>query len=284
MAFKINRMRFPEGKKKALTLSYDDGTEYDRRLVEMMNRYGVKGTFNLNTALLGTGSKIVMEGEEKEEAIVTAEEIPQLYEKHEVATHAARHISLAECGSAAVCEVLEDRKALESLVPYMVRGHAYPFGIYDKTVLAMLEAAGIRYARTVVSTGAFDLPENFLEWHPTCHHADPRLMELAGQFCEQKEIHDVRLFYLWGHSYEFARLNNWNIMEEFLAYVSGYRDEIWMAVNGEIADYVEAYRGLVFSADGTRVYNPSCTALWLESAGEVYAVPAGKTVVLKGWQ
>ena len=38
---------FPEGKFKALTFSYDDGNVADRRLVEIFNRYGMKGTFNL---------------------------------------------------------------------------------------------------------------------------------------------------------------------------------------------------------------------------------------------
>ena len=39
------------GKKKAVTFSYDDGVTQDRRLVEMMNTYGVKGTFNLNSGI-----------------------------------------------------------------------------------------------------------------------------------------------------------------------------------------------------------------------------------------
>ena len=39
------------GKKKAVTFSYDDGVTQDRRLVEMMNTYGVKGTFNLNSGM-----------------------------------------------------------------------------------------------------------------------------------------------------------------------------------------------------------------------------------------
>ena len=39
------------GKKKAVTFCYDDGVTQDRRLVEMMNTYGVKGTFNLNSGM-----------------------------------------------------------------------------------------------------------------------------------------------------------------------------------------------------------------------------------------
>ncbi len=42
-------MRFPGGRKKALTLSYDDGVEQDRRLMQIMDAHGLKGTFNLNS-------------------------------------------------------------------------------------------------------------------------------------------------------------------------------------------------------------------------------------------
>ena len=42
-------MRFPGGLAKALTFSYDDGVEQDIRLVEILDKYGMKGTFNLNS-------------------------------------------------------------------------------------------------------------------------------------------------------------------------------------------------------------------------------------------
>jgi hypothetical protein len=41
------------GKKKALTFSYDDGVTQDIRMTGLLNRYGLKGTFNLNSELLG---------------------------------------------------------------------------------------------------------------------------------------------------------------------------------------------------------------------------------------
>lgn len=278
-AFNIHTMLFPEGKRKALTFSYDDGRLHDRRLVGIMDRYGVKGTFNLNSERFGRVRTIELDGKMVDDSTITAEEIPHLYERHEVATHAAKHTAVTDCGSVALYEILEDRKVLEGIVPYIVRGHAYPFGIYDKDSFAMLKAAGIRYARTIVSTGGFGLPGDFLEWHPTCHHEDPRLMELAKQFCEQDALYGKpQLFYVWGHSFEFDRKNNWEIIEELLAYLSGYADIIWAATNGEIVDYVTAYRSLVFSVDGTRVYNPSIQTVWMELEEKTYQIPSGQTV------
>ena len=54
MSLQINdRMLFPGGKKKAFTLSYDDGITQDRRLIGILDRYRVKATFNLNSGLFG---------------------------------------------------------------------------------------------------------------------------------------------------------------------------------------------------------------------------------------
>ncbi|MCM1156513.1 MAG: polysaccharide deacetylase family protein [Roseburia sp.] len=275
-AFRIVTMLFPEGKRKALTLSYDDGTVYDRRLVELMNRYGIKGTFNLNSGTLGRGETKDASGKVTEESAVTLEELPKLYAGHEIATHASKHTAPTGCGSVALYEILEDRKVFESILPYLVTGHAYPFGRYDKEVFAMLKAAGIRYARTVRSTESFGLPEDFLEWHPTAHHNNPRLMELAKRFCEWENEDEAELFYLWGHSYEFAREDNWQVIEDFLSYMAGFADTVWMATNGEIVDYVTAYKNLVFSADGSKVYNPSAQTVWLTARGKVFRIAPGQ--------
>lgn len=276
---RINTMLFPDGKRKALTLSYDDGVVQDRHLTDLMRHYGIKGTFNLNSGLLGKDSSMEINGKTVDTSTISLHEIPVLYQSFEVATHASEHSALTGIGSAALNEVLEDRKVLEKVVPYLVRGHAYPFGMYDETVTAMLKAAGIIYARTVNSTKNFELPKDFMVWHPTCHHADSDLMSLARKFCEQEALFgQPQLFYIWGHAYEFDMDQNWEIIEEFFSYISGYNKEIWMATNGDIADYVTAYRSLIFSADGKKVHNPSAQTIWLESLGNVYQISGDATV------
>lgn len=278
---RINTMLFPGGKRKALTLSYDDGVIQDRRLVALMDQYGVRGTFNLNSGLLGRVEHMVLEGINVDVSTVRPQELCTLYKNHEVATHTSKHTALIGYGSAALKELLEDRMTLEGLLPYLVRGHAYPFGLYDESVFALLKAAGICYARTVVSTHTFELPKNFLAWDATCHHDDPELMALAERFCTQEPLFgQPQLFYLWGHSYEFDMHQNWDTMENFLAYVCGYRDEIWMPANMEIYNYITAYNSLVFSASGDRVYNPTDTEIWMESLNNFYQISAGETVTI----
>ena len=43
---------YPYGKKKAFNVTYDDGVLQDIRFVELLNKYGLKGTFNLNSGLM----------------------------------------------------------------------------------------------------------------------------------------------------------------------------------------------------------------------------------------
>jgi hypothetical protein len=265
-------MLFQDGKRKALTFSYDDGTVHDRKLVSLMNQYGMKGTFNLNSGLFGRKENKIINGINTDFSRIEEKEAAELYRGHEVASHTANHSSLTGLSKhMGAAEILKDRHKLEEMTGELVRGFAYPYGSYNEQVEEILNACGIEYARTVCSTNEFELPQDFLEWHPTCHHESPLLMELAERFCKEDTWY-AQLFYLWGHSYEFAQKDNWQIIEDFMKYVSAYRDNIWFATNLEIADYVEAFRELRCSTDGRILYNPTGITLWFELDREIHCI------------
>ena len=272
-------MRFPNFKRKALTLSYDDGVIFDKRLIEIMDKHGLKGTFNLNSGLYAQ-----KEGERrmtKEEAIALYKDSP-----HEVAVHGKVHYSLTHVSSvAALDDVLTDRKNLEETFGGIIRGMAYANGSFSDEVVEMLKQCDIKYARTTISTENFEMPTDWLKLPATCHHSNPKLMELAKVFVEMKDDwyywrNTCKMFYLWGHSYEFNDNNNWEVIEEFAAYVGG-REDIWYATNGEIYDYVEAFNRLVYSADGRKVYNPTCTTLYMNFYNKEFIIKPGETVELQ---
>ena len=53
-------MYFDTQKKlKAVTFSYDDGTTQDIRLIELLNKYGLKSTFNLNSGLFSKNKILI---------------------------------------------------------------------------------------------------------------------------------------------------------------------------------------------------------------------------------
>lgn len=280
---RIDMLLFPDGKGKALTFSYDDGTIHDRRLVELMNQYQVKGTFNLNGGIFGRKEVTEIFGGKLDISTVEENEILSLYKGHEIAAHGYLHASLPTLAAgSATYEVLKDRERLESILKKVIRGFAYPFGTYNEKVKNLLKSADIEYARTVKSTYNFDLPEDFLEWHPTCHHNDEQLMTLAEKFCKEEDRFYVpKLFYVWGHSYEFEHDKNWNVIEELLSYVDSYKDKIWFATNLEIMDYINAYRQLKYSADQNIIYNPTNRVVWILIEGKKYCIQPDESIYIQ---
>lgn len=155
-----------------------------------------------------------------------------------------------------------------------MRGMAYPYGVYNETVIRALEACGICYCRTVEETCAFSLPENFLVWHPTCHHRNPRLQELTERFLQPPQGEEPLLFTIWGHTFELNNDANWEVLEQLCAQTAG-RDDIWYATNLEIYTYIEAQNALVCSADGQILQNPSALEVWVSADGEALSIPPG---------
>lgn len=281
MALRRDVLLFPGGRKRALTFSYDDAVTQDLRFLELMNRYGLKGTFNINTGLLGQESLHQQEGKTVTHNKLATEKIPGVYHGHELAVHGLTHLDLALVpASTAAYEITADRRNIEEITKTPVRGMAYPFGTVTPELLQVVKSCGIEYARTVKSTGGFGLPEDFLLWHPTCHHNDERLFELAEEFFQEEKRYDgPKLFYVWGHTYEFDVYDNWERMEQFMRKMSGY-EEIWYAPNIRICDYVNAAKQLRYSANGAYIFNPTVYDIWLSIGGSTVLVRSGETVSL----
>ena len=260
-------MRFPEGRDRALTLSYDDGVEQDIRLIDILDKHGIKATFNLNSGRYADEGHVYPEGTIHRRLSESA--VTKLYSNpnHEVAVHALTHPHLETMSPATIAyEIIKDRENLEAQFGTIVRGMAYPYGTYNDTVVEVLRNCGITYARTTEATKNFKLPHDWLRLPSTCHHNVPELMELAEKFVNKKGLAEPILFYLWGHSYEFEANDNWNVIEEFAEYM-GNRDSIWYATNIEIYEYIEDYNRLVFSADGSIVHNPTNRTLYFTPNG-----------------
>ncbi len=258
---------FPDGKFKALTMSYDDGRCADRRLVKIFNKYGIKGTFHLNSGFLGSND------------YVNKEEVKNLYEGHEVSSHTVTHPTIARCSNEEIVkQTLQDRENLEELVGYTVRGMSYPNGSYNSKIKDMLKYLGIEYSRVVGSKDNFNLPDDYYAWQATCHHTH-NLMKNAEEFVPLFKKQYLYLMYVWGHSYEFDRDDNWDLIEKFCSYVSN-KDNIWYATNIEIVDYMKLLDNLKFSVKGDIVYNPSAKSAWISFNGEIIEVGGGSQVKL----
>lgn len=225
------------GKKKALTFSFDDGVLQDKRAIGILDRYGLKATFNINSGLLGCKNKLNFSGNLICHDKISVGDVARVYAGHEVAAHTLSHPNLTETDEATVIyQVSEDIVQLGKLTGKKIVGMAYPGGPVnnDERVAEIIgKNTSVRYARTVTSTYGFDLPTNLLRLNPTVHLIDPRLFETAERFLST-EPDTPQLFYIWGHTYEMdAGLIAWEKFEEFCKTVSG-QENVFYGTNSEV--------------------------------------------------
>ena len=220
--------------KKAVTFSNDDGVLQDVRLAEILNRYGLKCTFNLNTGLdydHGTwkcGDFWVHR--------LNLPESTGVYAGHEIAVHGRQHLNLTELSADELhTELADDAAEIERLFGVKPCGMAYAYGVYSDAAIEKLRELGIRYARTVESSLSFNEQTDLLRFRPTCHHEDERLFDLVDEFLSS-EPDRPQVLYIWGHSYEFDSRKNWDRFEK-LCSVLGGRDDIFYGTNRQVLLY-----------------------------------------------
>jgi peptidoglycan/xylan/chitin deacetylase (PgdA/CDA1 family) len=259
--------RFPEGKKRAIVLSFDDGRVEDRRLVTLLNKYGLKATFFLNSGKLGS------------DKYISTDELRALYAGHEIAVHAENHARLKNCPiSVVTAEILRDRQTLENLTDSMIIGFAYPFGDYNSNIVNAALACGIEYARSTVNTHDFNVPENFMLWHPTNHILQS--FEDTQRFLDRMNVlgRDSVLF-LWGHSFEFNHNKGWYKVEKLFELISN-NNNIWYSTCGAYLAYNNAVCNLKVSVDEMLIYNPNAMSAWLSHDSHSVRIDSGETIRL----
>ena len=225
-------------KKKAITFSYDDGVTQDIRLIELLNKYGLKCTFNLNSELLSQKGMLIREGKRIAHYKIHTEDVKHIYEGHEVAVHTLTHPNLTQCDDKEIIRQVEtDRLNLSGLVGYEVVGMAYPCGGVnndDRVASIIKENTGVKYSRTITSNNCFDLQENLYRFNPTVYHLNfEEMMQSGREFIELKP-EEPKVFYVWGHSYEMDYgADYWVKLEDFFKLISN-KEDIFYGTNKEV--------------------------------------------------
>ena len=270
--------RYKDGKRYALTFSYDDGGAQDRRLVELFNKYQMKATFNL---ISGGMANPDTKG-------IRTDEIRSLYIEngHEVACHTVHHPHLERMLiKDQYDEIIRDRETLEKAAGTIIRGLAYPFGTYNADTFTAMDTASIVYGRTAGASNNFLLPDDFKVWVPTTHHNECETP--VKRFLYNVEKAPWRaggVLYIWGHSYELDNTNypvGWEKLEEILSELHGRNYDIWCATNIEIYDYVNATKQIRRSADGKLFYNPTDIDVWVSNDDQPVCIGACQSVVIE---
>lgn len=227
------------GKTKAITFSYDDGVSQDMRLIELFDKYGLKGTFNINSGHFGKDMSFVRDGVHVSHKRFAKKDIAGVYKNHEVAAHTLTHPNLTGLAEKDIIrQVEEDRLALSDIVGYEVYAMAYPGGGVnndDRVAKVLRDYTGVKFARTTTSTFNFDKQTNLYRFDPTVYqHGDgiKKTREAAERFFELSPD-EPQLLYIWGHSFELDIHDDWAEMEELLAFLAN-RDDVFYGTNSEI--------------------------------------------------
>lgn len=263
---KIKKL-YHNGKQKAFNVTYDDGVIQDFKFVNLLNKYSVVGTFNLNSKLTMDQFTWKHESGLKVKRL-KKEEIIRLYDGHEIASHSLTHPMLPDLDYKAVMyELTEDKKNLAAWFQREIKGFAYPFGPYNEITTQCVKEAGFTYARIGEETEDYSFSKNPLIWKASFYHIVPGLENFVHKFSES--IDELALCQIVGHTYEFDVYNMWDKIEKILSFISKEKD-IWFASTIDIVEYLEAMKKIEIT--NQKIINHSEKDLWFEINENIHKV------------
>lgn len=284
---------------KTAVFNYDDCRAEDIRFIELLNRYGMKGTFNLTVNHIYSQMKApCYEATGKNDAESVYNFARSIYKDHEVSNHTVNHypaglnpgeISFSSSGVQMTGVSTEEEIAdITGCIDFLQEkfnvtpiGLAWPSGYgtfrndYESDLLPAMQENGVRYARGA-ETGTFAMPYDWYIWNPSCHHKNA--LAASEGFISLKNKGDLKCLFIWGHTYEFDQnasdeKRNWNMIENVMK--SMQTENIWFATNAEIYKYVEATK-LVEVTD-TVVTNNSDMTVYYNINGVNTQIASGET-------
>ena len=226
---------YPGGKRKAFNITYDDGVLQDERFVALLNKYGIKGTFNLNSQLMQerfswthpNGMQVTR---------LSYDQVRHLYDGHEVASHTLTHPYMDSLSDEELFHQMKtDKDNLEALFGREVKGFAVPFDYYDDRIAECAKACGFTYARKSEFTGNFTPCSDAYHWKTGIYHIDVHLTDFVADFLNTQE--ELAVCQIVGHSYDLDAENLWGTMELICAAVSKC-DDIWFCTHAELVEYL----------------------------------------------
>ena len=199
---------------KIVSLSFDDGTIYDLRFIELLNKYSLKATLNLNSGL----KDFVWYYDDKPIKRLDLELVKDFYIGHEVASHSLTHPYFSSLDKEeTIRQVREDINNLEKIFGYKIEGFAFPF--HDQTeenisvVKDNIELSYIRYSHLDYDGKHKDR----YHIHLNALYDDELIYEKLEEF--KRSESENSLFVIAGHAYEFEMKNDWDKIEKLLTYL-----------------------------------------------------------------
>jgi len=264
---------YPDFKMKAVTFSFDDGTYHDIEMIEVMNKFNLKGTFNLNSKLMYPSSKFVMDNWVNCYRL-DKHQIKDIYKGHEIASHTSTHTGFNRFDDEALTqEINEDIVALSEITKEDIVGFAYPYGIYNDEIIARLKKCGIIYARATKCDYTFNIPTNLYTFGGSCTISCQQFPKMIQKWLKLSPK-SMKLFYIWGHSYE---LDLYHVHEKiYYQYEKlANKEDTWYATNKDVFSYILAFKKLKFYQKSNEFVN--------KSDKDLFVIINNKKVIIKAF-
>jgi len=222
-----------------ISTSWDDGHALDLRLVELLDRYGLRGTFYIARDYLHPR--------------LSEAHLRDMAQRHDIGAHTLSHPTLTDIPLAQARDEIRGGKAwLEDVLGQPVRCFCYPRGARNEALQAEVVAAGYQAARAVTvhqtqvgpryamatTLQVYPLPLRPLPGIAPWRGWRTRLVPL-GQARQAQRQHGLPLlalrawlpwaeswleaaqaqggiFHLWGHSWEIEQYGQWAALEALL--------------------------------------------------------------------
>ena len=236
----MNQKSFLNGKTKGFNVTYDDGVLQDVRFVALLNKYNLKGTFNLNSGLMESEFEWTHESGRVIKRLSKDKAVP-LYQGHEIACHTLTHPYMHDLSEQEILhELQEDKANLEKLFGREVKGFAVPFDYYSERIENCVRQCGFSYARISQESRSFAPQTDYFNWKATVFHTDPELEQLTRQFIESDE--ELAIFQIVGHSYDLDVEELWDRIENVFRMIASH-DDILPMTTIEIVELLRSLSG-----------------------------------------
>lgn len=264
---------YPYGKAKAFNTTYDDGILQDVRFVALLNQYGLKGTFNLNSVLMEQEFEWVHESGMVVKRL-SVDAVRHLYDGHEIASHTLTHPYMSDkTDNELLWEIGEDKRRLEQLFGREVAGFGVPFHFYDDRIARIVSCCGFEYGRRSEETRSYCPWQDPYNWRCGIFHLSTELDAYVDGFL--KTSNELALCQIVGHSYDLDVAGLWEKMEAIFQKISE-DEEILPMTHIEIVRYIRAMEQAVITEHS--IHNPSDQTLWFRVNGTVHRVEPGETI------
>lgn len=265
---------YPDGKPKAFNVTFDDGVLQDVRFVSMLNKYNLKGTFNLNSGLMESEFEWTHNSGRVIKRLA-ADKAP-LYQGHEIASHTLTHPYMDKLSESEIMyELKTDKDKLEKIFGREIKGFAVPFHYYSELIENCVKKCGFSYARISEESHSFNPQKDYYKWKATLFHPHDPLDDIAQSFIEYDE--ELAVLQIGGHSYDLDVENMWDIFESLFVKISS-RNDIQPMTTIEIIEYLQA----MGKAEITESFikNNSEISLWFSIDGSACEVKPYETMAL----